>query len=135
MDLEFKIGSKNSKEQFYVTGLGKQRIILSFPWLRKHNPKIDWKTGKIEWELQKLDFRQWCGRKKNPKPTVKEQLDKEERKTQMINPIKEEMNTLLLELMDKTIVARSPTHHPLACHITFCTSLNIKISAVPYLHP
>ena len=41
VDLEFKIGSKNFKEQFYVTKLGKQRIILGFPWLRKHNPKID----------------------------------------------------------------------------------------------
>ena len=81
----------------------KQRIILSFPWLRKHNPKIDWKTGKIEWELQKLDFRKWCRRKKNSKLTIEEQLDKEEGKTQMINPIKGEINTILLELMDKTI--------------------------------
>ena len=60
VDLEFKIGSKNFKEQFYVTGLEKQRIILTFPWHRKHNPKINWKSRKIEWELQKLDFRKWC---------------------------------------------------------------------------
>ena len=30
VDLEFKIGSKNFKKLFYVTGLGKQRIILGF---------------------------------------------------------------------------------------------------------
>ena len=103
VDLELKIGLKNFKEQFYVTGLGKQRIILGFPWLRKHNPKIDWNTGKIEWELQKLDFRKWCGKKENPELTIEEKLDKEERKIQTINPIKEEVNTILLDLMDKTI--------------------------------
>ena len=70
VNLEFKIWLENFKEQFFVTGLGKQRIILGFPWLRKHNPKIDWKTGKIEWELQKLDFRKWCEKKKNPKLTL-----------------------------------------------------------------
>ena len=41
VDLEFKIDSRKFKEQFYVTGLGKQKIILGFPWLQKHNPKID----------------------------------------------------------------------------------------------
>ena len=81
VDLEFKISSKNFKEQFYVTGLKKQRIILGIPWLRKHNQKIDWKTRKFEWELQKLDFRKWYGRKKNPKLTTEEQLDEEDRKT------------------------------------------------------
>ena len=54
VDLEFKIGSKNFKEQFYVTRFGKQRIILVFPWLRKHNPKINWKTGKID-----VNYKNW----------------------------------------------------------------------------
>ena len=81
VDLEFKIGSKNFKEQFYVTGLEKQRIILGLPWLRQHNPDIDWKTRKIEWKLQKLEFRKWFKRKKSPKPTIEEKPDKEDRKT------------------------------------------------------
>ena len=37
MDLEFWIGHKKFKEQLYVTGLGKQKIILKFPWLNKYN--------------------------------------------------------------------------------------------------
>ena len=41
VDLEFEIDSRKFKEQFYVTGLGKQKIILGFPWLKKHNPTID----------------------------------------------------------------------------------------------
>ena len=45
-DLEFNIGSKSFKEWIYITSLEKQMIILGFPWLSKHNPNIDWRTGK-----------------------------------------------------------------------------------------
>ena len=53
--------------------------------------------------ITKLDFRKWLGGKKNPKPTIEEQADKEDRKTQMISPIKIDMNTILLELMEEII--------------------------------
>jgi hypothetical protein len=39
VNLEFKLGDQKFNERFYVTGLGKQRIILGFPWLHKYNPK------------------------------------------------------------------------------------------------
>ena len=41
---------KNHSEQttFCVTGLGKQKLILGHSWLRKHNPEIDWNTGKVQ---------------------------------------------------------------------------------------
>jgi hypothetical protein len=32
VNLEFSLGERKFKERFYVTGLGKQRIILGFPW-------------------------------------------------------------------------------------------------------
>jgi hypothetical protein len=41
VNLEFSLGEQKFKEHFYVTGLGKQRIILEFPWLHKHNPIIN----------------------------------------------------------------------------------------------
>jgi hypothetical protein len=44
-------------EQFYVTGLGKQEIILGLPWLHKHNPMIDWKKGEIAWKPYRIDWR------------------------------------------------------------------------------
>jgi hypothetical protein len=47
VNLEFSLGEQKFKEQFYVTGLGKQRIILGSPWLHKYNPIIDWKKGEI----------------------------------------------------------------------------------------
>jgi hypothetical protein len=51
VNLEFKLEDQTFNEQFYVTGLGKQRIILGFPWLHKHNPIIDWKKGENPFEL------------------------------------------------------------------------------------
>ena len=50
VDLKFKIGTKTFTEQFMVTGLGKQKVILGFTWLNKHNPDINWKTGRINWK-------------------------------------------------------------------------------------
>jgi hypothetical protein len=41
VNLKFTLGKRKFKEQFYVTGLGKQRVILGFPWLHKYNPIID----------------------------------------------------------------------------------------------
>ena len=49
IDLEFTIHDRKFTEQLLVTGLGKQKIILGLLWLMEHNPKIDWKTGKMEW--------------------------------------------------------------------------------------
>jgi hypothetical protein len=48
VNLEFSLGERKFKEQFYVTGLGKQRIILGFPWLHEHNPSL---TGRREKSL------------------------------------------------------------------------------------
>jgi hypothetical protein len=33
---------------FAVTGLGRQNLSLGITWLKEHNPKIDWRTGKVE---------------------------------------------------------------------------------------
>jgi hypothetical protein len=47
-------------EQFLITGLGNQKIILGLPWLRKYNLEINWKEGTLQWR------------------TTEEVLDKEE---------------------------------------------------------
>ena len=36
----------HEKAVFEVCDLGKSNIIIGFTWLKKHNPEIDWKTGK-----------------------------------------------------------------------------------------
>ena len=33
----------------HVTGLGKQSLILGYPWLQDWNPDIDWKIGSLKW--------------------------------------------------------------------------------------
>ena len=48
-DLNVKIGDQTFLERFYITGLGNQKIILGLPWLRKHNPEIDWEKGTVTW--------------------------------------------------------------------------------------
>jgi hypothetical protein len=47
VNLEFTLGERKFKERFYMTGLGKQKIILSFPWLHKYNLIINWKKEEI----------------------------------------------------------------------------------------
>ena len=47
--LKFSLNGKTFKEQFYVTGLRKQKIILRLPWLKKNNLEIKWQTGKLKW--------------------------------------------------------------------------------------
>jgi len=37
------------KERFLVTALGKQQVILGYPWLEKANPKINWKKKEFSW--------------------------------------------------------------------------------------
>jgi hypothetical protein len=49
-------------ERFLITGLGNQKIILGLPWLREHNPEINWKEGTLQWR----------------RTTMEEVLDKEE---------------------------------------------------------
>ena len=40
-------GEKHMLQRFYITALGKDRIILGYPFLYDFNPKINWKTGKV----------------------------------------------------------------------------------------
>ena len=42
-ELDLLIGERIKKLRLYVTGLGKQKVLLGFTWLWKENPDIDWK--------------------------------------------------------------------------------------------
>ena len=43
------INGRRRKENLLVTGLGKQKIILGFPWFEEANPLIDWAKGELTW--------------------------------------------------------------------------------------
>ena len=88
--LETKINSRKFREWFYVTGLGKQKIILGFTWLQKYNPLIDWKD-------QKFNFRKCFEQTKlKPKTTMEELPDKEELKNRTLYPTNKDLNAVLL---------------------------------------
>src|ERR1700735_1860183 len=53
VNLQFKIGGKSFDERFYITGLGKQKMILGLPWLKRHNPLVDWTKGTLTWRTDK----------------------------------------------------------------------------------
>ena len=44
-DLDIKISDWTFQERFYITGLGNQKVILGFPWLKTHNLEINWEKA------------------------------------------------------------------------------------------
>ena len=48
------VGSKVKSFDFYVASIHHEDLILGYPWLQKHNPTIDWKSGSIS--VQKLSI-------------------------------------------------------------------------------
>jgi hypothetical protein len=67
-DLDLHVNGKTHTEWFLITGLGNWKVILGLPWLRKHNPEINWKEGTLLWRT-----------------TTEEVLDEEEHFNQPIN--------------------------------------------------
>ena len=119
MDLQFQLGDKTFKEQFYVTGLGKQKIILGFPWLHKHNLIIDWKKGEITWKSPKIDWKkllkkEWKN-KQIQQPKIEEILDEEERKNHTTVPMEEDRNEILIKLLEKHLDSQDQHRHR-SCH-------------------
>ena len=55
VDLDVTIHGRTKPVRFYVTGLGRQKLILGLPWLQKENPLIDWAQGTLEWRPRNDD--------------------------------------------------------------------------------
>ena len=92
-----------------MTGLGKQKIILGFPWLHKYNLIIDWKKGEIKWQPLKIDWRALVKKGKQiqraQQPKVEEVVDKKEMLNQTMNRLEtEEKETILMELDEATSI-------------------------------
>ena len=120
INLMVKINERQMDLWSLVTGLGKQRIILGFPWLNKNNLDINWQTGKNSWhneetKQQFLNIRykgspshplalarklaqEALGPKKTPRSLITEEVDKEERKNQTTNPMIGNREVLVKEI-------------------------------------
>jgi hypothetical protein len=103
VNLEFFLGERKFKEQFYVTGLGKQRIILGFPWLHKHNPIINWKKGEITFKPFRIDWRCLMEKGKQiqqeQQPKIEEVADDEELKNWTTLPLRENKMGVYIKLL------------------------------------
>jgi hypothetical protein len=53
--LRVRQGEQQIAQQFYVTNLGQDRVILGYPWLREFNPEVDWEEGWLIGEEVKLE--------------------------------------------------------------------------------
>ena len=73
----------NRTHKLLVTGLGKQRIILGYPWFKQNNPEINWKECTLTWQMEQDN------RKPTPKPTIKNEIDPEDWKNHTVNAIEE----------------------------------------------
>ena len=47
VDLVIRYQDHTERATFYITTLGGSELILEHPWLAKHNPEIDWTSGKL----------------------------------------------------------------------------------------
>ena len=45
--INININGRQTLVKLFVTGLGKQKIILGFLWLEKENPDINWRLGML----------------------------------------------------------------------------------------
>ena len=48
-----RINGKNTQVHFKVISLGRPRIIIGLPWLKQHNPNINWKESTLTWRNEK----------------------------------------------------------------------------------
>jgi hypothetical protein len=107
VNLKFELGDWTLNERFYVTRLGKQKVILGFPWLHKHNPIINWKKGEITSKPYQINWR--CLIKKGQRirkewqPKIEEVADKEEKKNRTTFLMEEDKKEIFIELLETDI--------------------------------
>jgi Retroviral aspartyl protease len=62
--LDLTINRQTQTHNLLVTGLGKQKIILGYPWFQQTNLDINWKECTLTWQIEQDK------RKPTPKPTI-----------------------------------------------------------------
>ena len=56
INIDTEINGRKIPIELLVTGLGKEQIILGFPWLNEYNPDINWRTGEFSWRKERRFF-------------------------------------------------------------------------------
>jgi hypothetical protein len=81
--MDLTINGQTRTHNLLVTGLGKQKIILGYPWFKQNNPDINWKECTLTWQTEQDE------RKPTPKPTIENEIDPEDWKNYTFNLIEE----------------------------------------------
>jgi hypothetical protein len=81
--LDLTINKQTWTHNLFVTGLGKQKIILGYPWFKQTNLDINWKKCKLAWQTKQDE------RKPLLKPTIENDIDPEDWKNHAVNLIEE----------------------------------------------
>ena len=53
VEVPMEIGGHRELARFHVANLQNHRIILGMPWIKAHNPKIDWEEQTITVDSQR----------------------------------------------------------------------------------
>ncbi|EEB97537.1 hypothetical protein MPER_03120, partial [Moniliophthora perniciosa FA553] len=77
---EFEVNGRKFYENLLISGLGSEELIFGLPWLRSHNPIIDWITGEITFRPpRKIAIKRFFGvldeEKKAPEIHIRRLLD------------------------------------------------------------
>ena len=97
--VEIEIFFKGHKERTSIDVIGGQKwsVILGMPWLRCHNPEIDWKTG----EVKMTRCPDECGKRwktgRQTKPGWKKQEEREEKERRIPTIEEEKMIARIVE--------------------------------------
>ncbi|ESK84043.1 reverse transcriptase-rnase h-integrase [Moniliophthora roreri MCA 2997] len=71
VELEFQIAGKEFRENFIISGIGDEEMILGLPWLQYHNPMINWETGEIQFPpRRKIQIKRFRGILDDTEPEV-----------------------------------------------------------------
>jgi Retroviral aspartyl protease len=70
--LDLMINRQTRTHNLLVTGLGKQKIILGYPWFKQANPDINWKERTLVWRTKQDKKAQ------ESKAIVEEEIDPED---------------------------------------------------------
>ena len=98
--------SRYMGERFLVTGLGRQKIILGFPWLTKMNPIIDWQKGTLEWRQPNLGKTLLEKEKQlRTTATIAEEEDEEEHLNSTQNPLDDNELLVLISTITGDIMS------------------------------
>ena len=88
VDLNVEIHGRTTKQRLLVTGLGRQKIILGFSWLKETNPIIDWTKGTLDWRRPKQERKLLEKENQIRRPvTISEEEDEDSHLNSTQNPI------------------------------------------------